>query len=138
LPGITRRTLQRRCDQPEIQQHELTVRLHPDIAGLDVAVQLVRRVQSMQTVAELHQPAAQARFIAVQRVDAAAGRDRNVFVAGPDEAGPIDAMHQLHRKKPAPLIFEQLAQLDQVRMMQRDQLAKLALQPQQVDGIRQT
>jgi hypothetical protein len=138
--------------QAEVEQHDPPARLHADVRRLDVAVDLADLVQGGHPAGELREGGAQARFVEGEVPGRApadrrglAGRPRHlereglpgVRVAAADRTDvlvEVDAVDVLHREEPGSGLLDQLAEADQVRVLEIVQRAELGLEAGQRVG----
>jgi hypothetical protein len=106
--------------EAEVEDHDTPVGRHADVGGLDVAMDLVGRVQDVEPLRELRQRLAQTSLVKL--------------AAWSHEGHQVLARHELHREEPLAMALEQLTQRDEVRMRQILERSKLALEAKQRVG----
>src|SRR5262249_13538640 len=140
--------------QPEVEEHDAMVAGHQDVGRFDVAMDLARLMEVDQDLDQLRQRRAQPDLVegASDRSRGNASRRRQAQRArfraragrrGRGRAGPVgpglertdvgekvDSIEQLHGEKPLALLLDQLAQSNQMRVLQIPKRAKLSLEPQ--------
>jgi hypothetical protein len=97
-------------EQPEVEHDDAALLGDQHVRRLDVAVHLAGGVQRDQRAPELDQPMAQLALVA----------------GGPGQE--VLAAHQLHREEQPPLLLVELAERDQVRVLEILERAELVLE----------